>query len=92
MPLCPRTEMGTPVTQLKETHQRLFPPPLVLAGPTAVGKATLISRLLAEFRESMALPVCHTLRAPRQGEQHGVHFWFAGREEIQGQCSGVNAC
>lgn len=69
--------------QLKSTRELLFPRPLVLAGPTAAGKATIISRLLAELDSAIALPTCHTSRQPEPGEKDGVHFWFAGNQLIE---------
>eukprot|EP00802_Teleaulax_amphioxeia_P016734 Tamp_16859.p1 GENE.Tamp_16859~~Tamp_16859.p1 ORF type:complete len:421 (+),score=95.39 Tamp_16859:134-1396(+) len=74
--------------KLKSTKQLLFPTPLVLAGPVAVGKATLISRLLSEFGGKLALPICHTSRAPQQGEKNGYSFWFAEKDEMAAAAKG----
>jgi guanylate kinase len=47
----------------------------VLSGPSGVGKSTLIERLKAEH-----FPITHcvtaTTRPMRQGEEHGVHYYF----------------
>jgi len=52
----------------------------VLSGPSGVGKSSLIERLkLDQF------PITHcvtaTTRPPRQGEEHGVHYYFLSEEE-----------
>jgi hypothetical protein len=41
--------------------------PLVICGPSGVGKGTLIKRLLKEHSEHFGFSVSHTTRAPRQG-------------------------
>jgi len=58
--------------------------PIVVAGPSGVGKGTLVDKLLKEFPEKFAFSVSHTTRAPRKGEENGVHYWFVSREEFEG--------
>jgi guanylate kinase len=48
---------------------------VVLAGPTAVGKGTVAADVRARHPE-VWISVSATTRAPRPGEQHGVHYWF----------------
>jgi guanylate kinase len=52
----------------------------VLSGPSGVGKSTLIERLKAE-----QFPITHcvtaTTRPRRQGEEHGVHYYFLSESE-----------
>ena len=50
--------------------------PLVICGPSGVGKGTLIGRLMEEFGEQFGFSVSHTTRDPRPGEEHGVHYNF----------------
>ncbi|KAI0484386.1 P-loop containing nucleoside triphosphate hydrolase protein [Xylariaceae sp. FL0804] len=50
--------------------------PLVISGPSGVGKGTLIKRLFAAHPGSFALSVSHTTRAPRPGERHGVDYYY----------------
>jgi guanylate kinase len=52
------------------------PYPVVIAGPSGVGKGTLINKLIAQFPDSFGFCVSHTTRAPREGEQDGVHYNF----------------
>jgi guanylate kinase len=41
--------------------------PLVICGPSGVGKGTLINMLFQEFPEHFGFSVSHTTRAPRPG-------------------------
>ena len=49
---------------------------IVIAGPSGVGKGTVIQRLLSRIPEGPALSVSVTTRAPRPGEIEGVHYHF----------------
>ena len=55
---------------------------LVITGPSGVGKGTLIRGLL-ERVPGLELSVSATTRAPRPGEQDGVHYHFLTPEEFQ---------
>lgn len=48
---------------------------IVIAGPTAVGKGTVVKYLLENF-EGYELSVSATTRAARPGEQHGREYFF----------------
>ncbi|SNR79797.1 guanylate kinase [Humidesulfovibrio mexicanus] len=52
---------------------------LVLSAPSGAGKSTLVARLRAEF-PAFAYSISCTTRAPRQGEENGVHYHFLSRE------------
>lgn len=60
-----------------------LPRPLVLCGPSGVGKGTLLARILLEHSELFAKCVSHTTRAPRQGEVDGVNYHFISRENME---------
>lgn len=60
-----------------ETSARLT----VLTGPSGVGKGTLVSRL-RERHPRLWLSVSATTRSPREGEQHGQHYFFHSRERF----------
>jgi len=59
--------------------------PLVVCGPSGVGKGTIINRFMQDSLSSNLLPkfafsVSHTTRQPRPGEVDGVHYNFVTRE------------
>ncbi|KIK60288.1 hypothetical protein GYMLUDRAFT_225771 [Collybiopsis luxurians FD-317 M1] len=54
--------------------------PLVLSGPSGVGKSTLLQRLFSEFPDKFGFSVSHTTRAPRPGEEDGKQYHFVARE------------
>ncbi|KAA8491303.1 Guanylate kinase 1 [Porphyridium purpureum] len=62
-----------------------LPRALVVAGPSGVGKGTLIARLKERHGAHMGFSVSHTTRAPRQGEKHGVHYNFATVDDMKAQ-------
>ena len=57
--------------------------PLIIAGPSGVGKGTLIEKLRNEFDLHFGFSVSHTTRQPRDGEEHGVHYHFTSKDEMQ---------
>ena len=54
----------------------------VITGPSGVGKGTLI-RTLREQLPELALSVSATTRAPRPGEEDGVHYRFLSDDEFE---------
>lgn len=55
---------------------------IVLSGPSGAGKGTIgahIKRNIPNVRDSISV----TTRAPREGEQEGVHYYFRTVEEYQ---------
>lgn len=63
--------------------------PLVVCGPSGVGKGTIISKYMADYNgsEYFGFTVSHTTRQAREGEVDGVHYHFTSpgkmREDIQ---------
>lgn len=55
---------------------------LVISGFAGTGKGTLVSALLEKY-DNYALSVSATTRAPRPGEEEGVHYFFKSREQFQ---------
>jgi guanylate kinase len=53
----------------------------VITGPSGVGKGTLIRALLDRIPD-LELSVSATTRAPRAGEEDGVHYHFLARDEF----------
>ncbi|OKL47688.1 guanylate kinase [Boudabousia liubingyangii] len=54
----------------------------VVAGPTAVGKGTVLTRL-RELYPELVYSVSATTRNPRPGEEDGVHYHFVTREDFE---------
>lgn len=56
---------------------------VVLSGFSGAGKGTIMNRLMERYGDQYALSVSATTRAPRPGEEHGVHYFFLTREEFE---------
>ncbi|MBQ4093549.1 MAG: guanylate kinase, partial [Oscillospiraceae bacterium] len=48
---------------------------VVVSGPSGCGKDTIVSRLKQQ-RSDIRQSVSCTTRAPREGEQHGVNYYY----------------
>lgn len=59
------------------------PKPIVISGPSGVGKGTLIAKLMDEFPSMFGFSVSHTTRAPRNKEKDGVHYHFTERSVME---------
>lgn len=58
--------------------------PLVICGPSGVGKGTVVARIMQnEFPGHFGFACSHTTRAPREGERHGVEYVFSTREAME---------
>ena len=53
----------------------------VFTGPSGTGKGTILKQVL-ENDSKVRLSVSATTRAPRPGEEHGVHYWFLSRQDF----------
>ncbi|OQR95316.1 guanylate kinase [Achlya hypogyna] len=67
------------------TPIKIAPAPLVIAGPSGVGKGTLINRLMTKYPELFGFSVSHTTRGPREGEVNGVAYHFVAIDEFDGE-------
>jgi guanylate kinase len=54
-----------------------------MVGPSGAGKGTLIGDLKNSYEKKFGFSVSYTTRAPRQGEENGVHYYFVTREIFQ---------
>lgn len=54
---------------------------IVLSGPSGSGKGTIVKELI--HNEQFLLSISATTRAPRQGEEEGVHYFFKTRDEFE---------
>lgn len=55
---------------------------IVISGPSGVGKGTIVKRLL-EDESNMRLSVSATTRKKRDGEEHGVNYYYMTQEEFE---------
>lgn len=55
----------------------------VLAGPTAVGKGTIVTELVKRYADKFFLSVSATTRQPRPGEIDGKHYLFVDRGDFE---------
>ena len=53
----------------------------VLSGPSGVGKGTVVAEVRRRHPD-VWVSVSATTRAPRPGEENGVHYWFVSDEEF----------
>eukprot|EP00041_Stephanoeca_diplocostata_P015703 m.300477 g.300477 ORF g.300477 m.300477 type:complete len:298 (-) comp20129_c0_seq1:2382-3275(-) len=56
--------------------------PVVVAGPSGVGKGTLINKLIADYPHAFGFSVSHTTRDIRPGEVDGVDYNFTDRASM----------
>ncbi|CAM9329003.1 unnamed protein product [Hapterophycus canaliculatus] len=56
---------------------------VVVAGPSGVGKGTIIQKLMEIFPRQFGFGCSHTTRARREGEQDGVHYHFTSVESMR---------
>jgi guanylate kinase len=66
-----------------QKNGKIGPCPVIIAGPSGVGKGTIISKLLENFPQHFGFSVSHTTRAPRPGEENGVHYNFVSKGEFE---------
>jgi len=67
-----------------ESEEPIFPKdtrPIVISGPSGVGKGALITKLLGKHGKVFGKKLSHTTRPPRTGELHGRHYLFVNKEE-----------
>jgi guanylate kinase len=57
--------------------------PIVICGPSGVGKGTLYKLLFDRHPDSFTLSVSHTTRSPRPGEQDGVDYHYVSMDDFE---------
>lgn len=62
-----------------------FLDPLIVCGPSGVGKGTIIARFMEEMggKDSFEFSISHTTRAPRKGEVNGKDYFFVGKDVMK---------
>ncbi|TAQ86778.1 hypothetical protein B7494_g4892 [Chlorociboria aeruginascens] len=70
--------------EMIDTDEPTFPKdrrPIVISGPSGVGKGTLIKMLIDKHAKVLGRRASHTTRIPKEGEVHGQHYYFIGKQE-----------
>ncbi|KAM3514358.1 hypothetical protein MY11210_002033 [Beauveria gryllotalpidicola] len=57
--------------------------PVIISGPSGVGKGTLYNLLFERHPDAFCLSVSHTTRAPRSGEEDGKHYHFVPMQDFE---------
>jgi len=57
--------------------------PVIVVGPSGVGKSTLINVLTDKYPTSFGFSVSFTTRQPRQGEEHGKNYFFIDKTQFE---------
>lgn len=65
-----------------ESSAPAFLDPLVVCGPSGVGKGTIIGKFLSATN-AFGFSVSHTTREPRPGEINGIHYHFTSKPMMQ---------
>lgn len=76
-------QLGRKVVAWSKAILGNVPQPVVICGPSGVGKGTLIARLMKDFPSMFGFSVSHTTRQPRQAEKRGIHYHFTERNEME---------
>lgn len=56
---------------------------IVISAPSGAGKDTVVKELMKNNSNSRWISVSATSRAPREGEQEGVDYYYISREEFE---------
>src|SRR5690349_21759659 len=55
---------------------------IVISAPSGAGKTTIAKRILAAHPNELTFSISATTRAKRDGEQHGVDYYFLSKDEF----------
>lgn len=56
---------------------------LIISAPSGTGKSTIIGELMKDPALRLEFSISATTRNPREGEEHGVHYYFLSVEEFR---------
>lgn len=59
---------------------------IVISGPSGVGKGTIINHLIDIYQKNdkkLFLSISYTTRSPREGEVHGVNYYYITEKEFK---------
>ena len=64
---------------MKDKKAKLY----VITGPSGVGKGTVLNKFFEKNKGDIIYSVSATTRKPREGEKHGVNYFFITKEEFE---------
>jgi len=67
---------------LKKLHDSSYKP-LIVIGPSGVGKSVLITHLTNKYKDCFGFSVSFTTRDPREGEVDGKSYNFISKEQFE---------
>ena len=80
-----RMLISTMFSSSQSSDNRSVIDPLIVCGPSGVGKGTIINKVMTEFTldKEFGFTVSHTTRKPREGEIDGVHYHFVEMDDMK---------
>lgn len=67
---------------MSETVSSALGMAMVMSGPSGAGKSTVCKRMMQD-NPKLQFSISCTTRQPREGEEHGVHYFFMTYEDFQ---------
>jgi THO complex subunit 1 len=80
----PEEQIANGDEEAADSEETIFPKdrrPIVISGPSGVGKGTLIKMLMEKHAKVFGKKASHTTRKPREGEVYGQHYFFINKDE-----------
>lgn len=56
---------------------------IIVSAPSGCGKSTIIGQIIDNPKLNLAFSISATTRNPREGEQHGVNYYFLSVDEFR---------
>lgn len=56
---------------------------LIISAPSGTGKSTIIGELIKDEALRLEFSISATTRLPREGEKHGVHYYFLSLDDFK---------
>lgn len=60
---------------------------IIISAPSGTGKSTIIGRIIDDEALRLAFSVSATTRSPREGEKHGVNYYFMSVDDFKAAIS-----
>lgn len=83
LPLLHQNRLFTTPTRKMSSSPPTDRRPVVISGPSGVGKGTLFKLLETRHPDVFTLSVSHTTRSPRDGERPGIEYHFVTHQDFE---------